>query len=409
LGYLAGQNLTELTLSDVIALNPGIDLPAKRSLFRVYTLQTLGSVGANLLMFGIFFYMHKRFGWGANRNLPFSSAQGAAYVIGALAANPLSRRIEPKHLLRLIHLGMAILALVAVWAPTPTVIVVLLLGYVMLSAVQWPLLESLISTGANPAELSRRISIYNLVWSGSGAITVTTCGLVIAHFSQGIFLITVGVHLIAVLLPAQTSPHGEETSTLHLHPEQELIPLRTLAKRLSRIALPATFAVIYALGAIMPTLAVIQSTTPAARTLLAGVWMISRWFCFVFLGATVWWHTRPRALLIAAIVLLAAFLGVTLIPSMLAMILWQIVLGIAMGLIYSASLYFGMVLSDGSTAQNSYHEALIGLGSILGPGCGAIAGQLRRGDPHAAIIAVAAILWISVMAACVVSVQSRRR
>jgi MFS family permease len=136
--------------------------------------------------------------------------------------------------------------------------------------------------------------------------------------------------------------------------------------------------------------------------------MIARWFCFVFLGATVWWHTRPRALLIAAIILFASFLGVTLIPSMPAMVLWQIVMGIAMGLIYSASLYFGMVLSDGSTAQNSYHEALIGLGSILGPGCGALASLLRPGDPHAAIIAVAAILWISIMAACVVSVQSHR-
>jgi MFS family permease len=181
-----------------------------------------------------------------------------------------------------------------------------------------------------------------------------------------------------------------------------------MAKRLSRIALPATFAVIYALGAIMPTLAVIQSTTPAARTLLASVWMVSRWIFFIFLGATVWWHTRPRALLIAAIIMLAAFLGITLIPSMPSMILWQITMGVAMGLIYSASLYFGMVLSDGSTAQNSYHEALIGLGSILGPGCGAIAGQLRPGDAHAPIIAVAAILWASVIAACVVSIQRRR-
>jgi MFS family permease len=157
----------------------------------------------------------------------------------------------------------------------------------------------------------------------------------------------------------------------------------------------------------MPTLPVIQSTAPELRTLLASVWMISRWFCFLFLGATVWWHTRPRAMLIAAIVQLAAFLAITLIPSTLSIILWQIALGISMGLIYSASLYFGMVLSDGSTAQNAYHEALIGLGSILGPGCGALAGSLSPGNPHASITAVGAILWISVMIACAVSLQSK--
>ena len=172
-------------------------------------------------------------------------------------------------------------------------IVVLLLGYTILSAAQWPLLESLISIGANAGKLSRRISIYNLVWSGSGAITVAACGVVIAHFPQGIFLTTAAAHLIALLLLAQIQPQPRHSSAAHLHPEPELLPLRTLAKRLSRIALPATFAVIYALGAIMPTLSVIQSTTPAARTLLASVWMIARWICFVFLGATIWWHMRP--------------------------------------------------------------------------------------------------------------------
>jgi hypothetical protein len=89
------------------------------------------------------------------------------------------------------------------------------------------------------------------------------------------------------------------------------------------------------------------------------------------------------------------------------MILWQIAMGIGMGLIYSASLYFGMVLSDGSTAQNAYHEALIGLGSILGPGCGALAGFLSPDNPHASITAVGIILWISVLTACWVSLQSK--
>lgn len=396
-------------MSDAVALKPEIDLGAGRFLFKIYTLEALASVGGNLLMFGIFFYMQRRFGWGASKNLPLSSAQGAAYVAGALSANPLSRWIDRQKLLRLIQIAMALIALAGVWTDTPAAIVTLLLAYTLLSAAQWPLLESLISIGANPAGLSRRISIYNLVWSGSGAITVAACGVVIAHAPQGIFLITVFAHLIALLLLTRIRPPSQPSSVAHLHPEPELIPLRAQAKRLSRIALPATFAVIYALGAIMPTLAVIQSTAPAARTLLASVWMISRWFCFVCLGMTVWWHTRPRALLIAAIVIFFAFLGITLIPSLPSMVLWQIMMGIAMGLIYSGSLYFGMVLSDGSTAQNAYHEALIGLGSILGPGCGALAGQLRPGDAHASIIAVAAILWISVLAACAVSLQLRRQ
>jgi MFS family permease len=382
---------------------------AWRFLFKIYSLEGLGSIGGNLLMFGIFFYMQRRFGWGASKNLPLSSAQGAAYVIGALASTPLSRIVDLQKLARFLHIAMAATAAAGVFAATPAFTVPLLLVYTFFSAAQWPLYETLISIGAHPKQLSRRISIYNLVWSGTGAGTVAVCGLIIAIFPQGIFLAAMAVHLIAALTLLKIRPTAAKTAAhAHLNPEPELIPLRTMAKRLSRIALPATFAVIYALGAIMPTLPIIHSSTPTMATLLASVWMITRFICFAILGATAWWHTRPRLLLIAAIVLLAAFPGITLHASIFSMTLWQIILGIAMGLIYSASLYFGMVLSEGSTAQGAYHEALIGLGSILGPGCGALAIQLRPGDPHASVSAVTVILWISVLAACIVSLQLRR-
>jgi MFS family permease len=185
--------------------------------------------------------------------------------------------------------------------------------------------------------------------------------------------------------------------------------MRQTAMRLSRVVLPATFAVLYALGAMMPTLPVIRDTGPETRTLLASVWMIARWCSFVLLGVTVWWHTRPRALLIAALGLLVSFLGITLLHSVPTMIIWQIVLGVSMGLIYSGSLYFGMVLSDGSAEHGGYHEALIGLGSILGPGAGFFAQTLHPGDQNASIIAVSIVLWISIMLSAAVSLGTRRK
>jgi MFS family permease len=394
-------------VSDAVLLTPLPVLGPRRLLAKVFTLEGLGSVAGNLMMFGIFFYMQRRFGWGARRNLLLSSAQGAFYVVGALATNPLSRRFDPQVLLRWAHVGMAGLALSGALAGTPGVIVPILLMYVMFSAVQWPLLESMMSMQADPEQLSRRISVYNLVWSGTGAATVACCGMLIARFPAGIFYVAGAIHVAALGMLLRVRPLGE-SGHAQLDPEPELIPLRTLAKRLSRIALPATFAVIYTLGAIMPTLPVIQAATPSMRTVLASIWMISRWLSFVFLGAAAWWHTRPRAMLIAAIALMGAFLGITLVPLQVSMIFWQIALGVAMALIYSASLYFGMVLSEGSTAQNAQHEALIGLGSVLGPGCGALAGFISPGNAHAPIFAVGLILWLSVMAACMFSLKWHR-
>src|SRR5207237_239612 len=145
-------------------------------------------------------------------------------------------------------------------------------------------------------------------------------------------------------------------------------------------------------------------------------WMIARFLAFVFLGVTTWWHSRPRLLLIAAFVMFIAFLGTALpaaqrVPALASspfatlqvIILSQILLGLSMGIIYSGSLYFGMVLSSGSTEHGGYHEALIGCGQVLGPGLGAAAQWYFPGQFLAGISAVSAILAFSVAAACAAS------
>jgi MFS family permease len=375
-------------------------------LIRVFCLEALGSVGANLLQYGIFFYMHHHFGWGARQNLLLSCAQGSVYVIGALAATPLARKFDRQKLVRVVLIVLIASTVLAVYAPSPAEIVVLLLVYVIASAVQWPVIESLASVGADADQLSRRLSIYNLIWSGTGAVTVAFCGIIIARSENGIFWAAAAAHTLGLILLLRIRPQAQHAHA-HIDPEPELIRSRQLAMRLSRIALPASFAVIYSLGAIMPTLPVIQQTHPELRTLVASIWMIARWLSFVLLGTMVWWHTRPRALLIAAIVLLITFLGITLVPELWYMIVCQIAMGLVMGLIYAASLYFGMVLSKGSTAQGAYHEALIGAGSVLGPGSGAIADLIHPHDSRSSIFAVGAILWLSVMAACVASLRKR--
>src|SRR5216117_3064410 len=120
--------------------------------------------------------------------------------------------------------------------------------------------------------------------------------------------------------------------------------------------------------------------------------MGARLIVFAVLGATAFWHTRPRLLLAASVGLLFAFLIVTLAPSLSLMIGGQILLGISMAMIYTASLYFGMVLSAGSTEHGGYHEALIGLGGVLGPGAAALTQSLGSHNPYLAIGAVGTVI-----------------
>jgi hypothetical protein len=86
----------------------------------------------------------------------------------------------------------------------------------------------------------------------------------------------------------------------------------------------------------------------------------------------------------------------------------QALLGCALGLVYTASLYFGMVLSEGSAEHAGYHEALIGLGQVIGPGVGALTQYRWKGSLTAGVVAVSAIILASVIAASVASVRAGR-
>ena len=143
---------------------------------------------------------------------------------------------------------------------------------------------------------------------------------------------------------------------------------------------------------------------------------------FLALGATVWWHTRPRALLTAALLLLAGFLAITIRPQWLPnapqlatgpwlawVVGWQIVLGLALGLVYAASLYFGMVLSEGSTEHGGYHEALIGVGSVLGPGAGALVQWMYPGKAWVSVAAVGSVIGLTLVTATLASIRAKRR
>jgi MFS family permease len=114
-------------------------------------------------------------------------------------------------------------------------------------------------------------------------------------------------------------------------------------------------------------------------------------------------------LLLSSLGLLAAFLITTLATNLSSMIAGQILLGVAMAIIYTGSLYFGMVLSAGSTEHSGYHEALIGLGGLLGPGAGALTQYLWPGRVRIAIGAVGGIVALSVLCAAFASIRLRPR
>jgi MFS family permease len=402
-----------------------------------YLVEGITSHSVALMLASIYFYTTSRFGWRSMENFLLAASLGVVYVLGALSAHAVSTKLGRRRALVLTYSVMSAAAVAALaGAHSPRTLVPFLLVYSGLSAITWPALESLVSSGTSAGELSRRLGVYNCVWSGTGALTVALAGLLLKYWPSGTFIIPAFWHAAMALLLWRVLSQSEELTPSPAHPEEgggegpsssiqnpspkiqnaggpepELLRARTLALWMSRLALPATFVVISSLLAAMPTLPLIQRLDPATRTIVGSVWMAARWAAFLALGATVWWHTRPRALLAASVLILAAFVAITYRPEWLPgapefstrawiawIVVWQIVLGAALGLIYAASLYFGMVLSDGSTEHGGYHEALIGLGTVIGPGAGYLAERLGGGEPRWGVLAVAVVLALSVLA-----------
>jgi MFS family permease len=402
----------------------------------LYAAEGVNSFATTLLTAALPFFTSHRFGWGARENFAVAALQGLFYMFGALWAKRISQRWGRERSLLALYAGMTAFA-VAVgiiasmsWAIT-TVLLIAIESSLM--AASWPMIESLISGCGEPSGLSRRLGWYNIVWAVIGALAVAASGAIIQHTpAWAFFEIIAAGHLLAGVLifyrtrlAAASFKDGEfagstgdlesdRANTDQEKVDESVVRRHHLALWLSRIALPSTYVIIFSLAPAMPSLHAIKQLSPTIATLVASIWLIARATAFIITGHTTFWHKRPSLMFIASVTMLIAFIGI-IIPGTLtginlsqaiaAMAIAQIVFGFSIGTIYSASLYFGMAVSEGSTEHGGYHEALIGLGQILGPLVGAVMQWIRPHELWPAVMGISGIVSITVVVEAVVGIR----
>jgi hypothetical protein len=274
---------------------------------------------------------------------------------------------------------------------------------------------------------------YNIVWASTGAIALATSGSIIQNTKPWAFFGIVGaVHAIALVtiflrtrlskpdiagLASANASVPVETIKTKPHPlpmDEVIIRQHKLALWLSRIALPSTYVIIFSLAPALPSLHAIKQLSTASATLLASIWFVARASAFIVTGITTFWHRRPVLILVASITMLLGFLGTIISGSatgmdlqraLLYMAAAQIVLGFSLGTIYSASLYFGMAVSDGSTEHGGYHEALIGLGQVLGPVVGVTTQWIHPGALWPVMLGISAVVATTIVMEAVAGIR----
>lgn len=413
------------------------DPHAQRGLVPLYAAEAVNSIAATLLTVGLPFYTNHRFGWGARENFTVAALQGLFYVLGALAAQKISLRWgRQKSLLALSACMTTIACAVGIsatmgWSRTMALLVILETFFM---AASWPMLESLVSESGETSRLSKRLGYYNIVWAVTGFLAVAASGAIIQHTPAWSFfgIVATGNFLAGALLLCRSHLTGPASIAADLSvsqeapvtenasqsgPAQDEAEARThrLALRLSRIALPSTYVIVYSLAPALPSLHAIRQLSPTVATVVCSIWLLARAAAFIITGHTTFWHRRTGLMVAASITMLIAFVGtiaagapdaLSMAPALAAMAAAQIVLGLSLGTIYSASLYFGMAVSDGSTEHGGYHEALIGLGQILGPLVGATMQWMRPGALWPAVIGISGVISISIVVQAIVGVRA---
>jgi MFS family permease len=194
-------------------------------------------------------------------------------------------------------------------------------------------------------------------------------------------------------VPAEELTPAAGAESLHPEPAarlQSVAPETFL--RLAWLANPLAYVAIYALLAVMPGIATRLGLSPSEAGVYGSVWFFGRLVAFVVLWQWTGWHYRFRWLLVSYALMTGSFIGCLLAPSVAVLVTAEAVFGLAVGLIYSSSLFYAMDIGTAKAEHGGWHEALIGAGIFAGPAVAAGALQFFPGFPSAGAVAVLVLL-----------------
>jgi MFS family permease len=336
------------------------------------------SFGTVLLERGLYFFAHDVLGFGDLQNLWLALAFGVTYVAGALGSHRIATRLGEKRLLVLSLVSL--LAVHAVLTAFPTALLVTLAFPVigLLQGAKWPVIESYVSAGRTPRQLTGELARYNVTWAVSVPLAMAASGPLIAWAPGLLFAVAALCNVIAALfaVPLRVRPlHLEES-----HPER---PGPRETARLSALLASArwcmllSYALLFLLAPLMPQLFERLRLPVTQATAAAGVLDLARLACFALLGVWTGWRGRSWPLVLAIAAMPLSFFMILFGTNLPLVLLGECVYGLGAGFAYTAALYYALVVKNASVDAGGAHEGLIGLGFALGPLAGIVAQSMH--------------------------------
>lgn len=401
-----------------------------------FVLEGMNALSTTFYFYFVYWFLKSEFGFGSMENLLWAVASGGIYIWGSLKGGNYGQR---RGYLRAMALGFGTLGTcfflgwVLHLARIPRTPEIALQAVLMLTATvgmcyTWPNLEALVSEGEPGPRLQRYLGIYNLVWSGAGALAYFSGGALIAAWGAPTTILLLPAILLAGQVaitfqlvrwaggsgPKPAAAHGHDAMASEGERHRSSLSPRAFLK-MSWLANPCAYVAINTAVPLIPTLADRLGLDTRTAGFFCSIWLFVR--TATFLGLWQWngWHYRFKYLGISFVGMIAGFLliflsaGFTDWPQTRILVVAsvaQVVFGISVGLIYYSSLFYSMDVGTESKGDHGgIHEAAIGVGICAGPLVGSVAQFVRPGSTTAAAWAVSAVLAVGF----VVLLQMRRR
>jgi predicted MFS family arabinose efflux permease len=376
-----------------------------------FTLEALHGIGTAYYTYYVFWFMEKGFHFDKAENLLLAACYGFTYLGSASRAGLLAHRFGYLRMLRVGFTGMGVSSIVGALAPMVLgyhhvalgVELVVFVVWTVSASFVWPNLQALLSR-ESPGELPRTVGIYNIVWAAGSAAAYFTGGLFFDYSALGtVFWLPAAFNVIQLVLLYPLEKQAALSGTTHPVAEADAnVPPapnpRDTAKaraflRLAWVANPFSYLAIYGFVPVVPQLAGHFKLTPTYAGFVCSAWLWVRMAAFVWFWLWPGWHYRFRWLLASFLALIAGFIIILLGPSLWLLIAAQLVFGLAIGLVYSSSLYYSMdVGASRSKRGGGTHEAVIGLGIGAGSAAGFASLRMFPGHPDAATWGIGAVL-----------------
>ena len=374
------------------------------SIFPLFVLEALGSLGCGFYGNYVFFLFRDRHGFGDLGNLSVAALMGLVIALSSWRSGKFAQRHGCIRAMVAGLVGMIVaLAMGACFSSLPVQLAVMVV-WAASQFMVWPALEALVTEGKSGGARAHVVGVYSVVWAACSALSYFFGGSLFERLGSGsIFWLPPGLHLLqlAVLWGfLRGRPVAAEAATARqVLPEVVTLPVRPgpgprSFQQMAWLANPFACVAAFTLLAMIPELARKMGLSTTMAGLFCSIWFFARLAAFVVMWQWPGWHYRFRWLLAGYLLLILGFATVLTADGLFWLALGQVAFGLAVGSLYYASLFYSMDVGEARAEQGGIHEAMMGAGNFVGPGIGAVSLLVAPHATHAGVWSVSGLLAI---------------